>query len=213
MERPDRKSSSWLAVNFDKADIGDGGMKHSRSASILKKSPSSTGGGMRRSSSAVSFGSISVREHERVVEDVPTLHGPALSLGWAYNQKDDVHLDECKKDGDDVGATTDSNNDNEKAASSAQEDTDAEDDDTKEEAAEAESASNSIDKPGYIEPLGSLARSLRLRSYGFEHHELKTESQRVREMAAEGKRRAELARRKKEEKKLSFKLKKALGMK
>ena len=206
-----------MAVTFDKADIGNGGMKgmkHSRSASILKKSPSGTGGGgMRRSSSAVSFGSISVREHERVVEDVPTLHGPALSLGWAYNQREDVHLDEYRKDGDDVGATTDSNNDNEKAASSAQEDTDAPDDDTKEEAASAESASNSIDKPDYIEPLGSLARSLRLRSYGFEHHELKTESQRVREMAAEGKRRAELARRKKEEKKLSFKLKKALGMK
>ena len=79
----DGQDEQLVAVNF--IDSSGGGMKHStsmasfhgRTNSILKKSPSSTnGGGMRRSSSAVSFGSVSVREHERVVEDVPTLHGP-----------------------------------------------------------------------------------------------------------------------------------------
>ena len=167
---------------------------------------------MRRSSSAVSFGSISVREHERVVEDVPALHGPALSLGWAYNQKDDVHLDEYKKDGDDFGDVTNSVNDNSMDAKSDQDGADTAKSDCKKEAA-ATSASESSSGKIYVEPLGSLARSLKLRSYGFEHHELKTESQKVRDMAAEGKRRAELARRKKAEKKLSYKLKKALGMK
>ena len=199
-----------VAVNFDKADIdssGSAGMRKSTSivsfhSSCLKKSTSrsslagsSKEGGMRRISSNVSFGSVSVREHERVVDDQPALPGPALGLGWAYNQKDDVHLDEYKKD-----------KQGDKEQSNA---TDGKDGD--EPSSEDDTNSKKAEEKKYIEqPLSSFARSVKLRSYGFEHNELKTDAQKAREALAEGKRRAEMARRKKEQKKLSYKVKKAL---
>lgn len=191
----DEPFEQLVAVNFDKADLvsGSGGIRKSTStvsfhSSCLKKSPSrsslagSNKGGMRRVNSNVSFGSVSVREHERVVDDRPALPGPALGLGWAYNQKDDVHLDEYKpsKDGDEEGQTT--------------------------------TPAPAKEKKYVEQHLSSFARSVKLRSYGFEHSELKTEAQKAREAMAEGKRMAELAKRKKEQKKLSYKVKKALGV-
>ena len=194
-----------VAVNFDRADIdsGSGGIHKSTSmvsfhSSCLKKSASrsslagSNKGGMRRIGSNVSFGSVSIREHERVVDDQPALPGPALGLGWAYNQKDDVHLDEYKKDKEQSNATDDKN-----------EEATPKDGD--------EEGKPAAKEKKYIEqPLSSFARSVKLRSYGFEHNELKTEAQKAREALAEGKRMAEIARRKKEQKKLSYKVKKAL---
>mmetsp|Transcript_29715 Transcript_29715/g.86600 ORF Transcript_29715/g.86600 Transcript_29715/m.86600 type:complete len:303 (-) Transcript_29715:919-1827(-) len=196
-----------VSVKFDKASIDDkaagGGMRNSTSmvsfhSSCLKTSPSKLSlvgdnNGMRRVSSNVSFGSVSVREHERVVDDRPALPGPALGLGWAYNQKDDVHLDVYKKD-EGNGTTTAENEDDEVPSK----------DGTENESKEAS------DKKYIEQNLSSFARSIKLRSYGFEHHELKTDAQKAREALAEGIRRADLAKRRKEQKKLSYKVKKAL---
>ena len=198
-----------VAVNFDKADIdsGSGGIHKSTSmvsfhSSCLKKSASrsslagSNKGGMRRVSSTVSFGSVSVREHERVVDDQPALPGPALGLGWAYNQKDDVHLDEYMKDEHKHKEQSNATDDKNEEATPKDGD---------------EEGKPAAKEKKYIEqPLSSFARSVKLRSYGFEHNELKTEAQKAREALAEGKRMAEIARRKKEQKKLSYKVKKAL---
>lgn len=200
-----------VAVNFDKADIDSGGIHKSTSmvsfhSSCLKKSASrsslagSSKGGMKRVSSTVSFGSVSVREHERVVDDQPALPGPALGLGWAYNQKDDVHLDEYMKDKQKDGrsdAAEDSKGGDEATSRDGDED--------------GRTAAKETKEKKYVEQhLSSFARSVKLRSYGFEHNELKTEAQKAREALAEGKRMAELARRKKEQKKLSYKIKKVL---
>ena len=199
-----------VAVNFIKADIDFGsvdvgGIRKSTSmvsfhSSCLKKSPSrsslagSNKGGMRRIGSNVSFGSVSIREHERVVDDRPALPGPALGLGWAYNQKDDVHLDEYMKDKKKEGRSEDGNDGKEATSKDGDE--------------EGKPAAK---EKKYVEQhLSSFARSVKLRSYGFEHNELKTEAQKAREALAEGKRMAEIARRKKEQKKLSYKVKKAL---
>ena len=196
-----------VAVNFDRADIdsGSGGIHKSTSmvsfhSSCLKKSVSrsslagSNKGGMRRVSSTVSFGSVSVREHERVVDDQPALPGPALGLGWAYNQKDDVHLDEYMMEKKKEGRSEDGKNGEEATSKDGDE--------------EGKPAAK---EKKYVEQhLSSFARSVKLRSYGFEHNELKTEAQKAREALAEGKRMAEIARRKKEQKKLSYKVKKAL---
>ena len=200
-----------VAVNFDKADIDfgsvdDGGIRKSTSmvsfhssrlnqsappAPLRSSLAGSNKSGIRGVSSTVSFGSVSIREHERVVDDQPALPGPALGLGWAYNQKDDVHLDEYVKDKKKEGQSEDGNDGEEATSKDGDED-----------------GKRATTEKKYVKQhLSSFARSVKLRSYGFEHNELKTEA---REALAEGKRMAEMARRKKEQKKLSYKVKKAL---
>ena len=101
---------------------------------------------------SVSFSTIQVREFERIVDERPEVTGPALAIGWDYNQLDDVEVDE---------------HEDRKMAAKLQ-NIDAEEDDI-------------IDNNGKgkdsIMPLSSFARGTKFLSYGFEHEEIKTESQ------------------------------------